>query len=258
MKKLYFRWFKLSLFLIGLSLLGACDDFISKSDSDIVEISYGSSFGECLGYCSSSIRLDEENLSLKKTGWDREGVLPDIDKSMQIEQDVWGTIIQHVDFERFLALDSIIGCPDCADGGAEWIEMKTASTKHKVVFEYGNEPEQLKKYVHYLRTYQFAIANNRSFKEDIVLDESYEVVVKLCSRGCYQYLLRAVNSNAETLLFPEWLGSEFRKDGTKISLNGVLTGDSTNINKPAPNDVPIFDFKAPNIRLFQVLKIDEE
>ena len=45
-----------------------------------------------------------------------------------------------------------IGCPDCADGGAEWIEIKLANgEKHKVTFEYMNAPSAFKNYISGLR-----------------------------------------------------------------------------------------------------------
>lgn len=37
-----------------------------------------------------------------------------------------------------MELDSIYGCPDCADGGAEWIEIQDDQQIKKVTFEYGD------------------------------------------------------------------------------------------------------------------------
>jgi hypothetical protein len=51
-----------------------------------------------------------------------------------------------------MQLDSIFGCPDCADGGAEWIEINTIDKKHKITFEFGKEPEELKSLLGYLKT----------------------------------------------------------------------------------------------------------
>lgn len=52
----------------------------------------------------------------------------------------------------FLALPTTIGCPDCADGGAEWLEIELKNgIKHKVTFEYNNEPSLLKDYILKLR-----------------------------------------------------------------------------------------------------------
>jgi hypothetical protein len=52
----------------------------------------------------------------------------------------------------FFDLPTTIGCPDCADGGAEWIEIELVDGgKHKVTFEYRHEPEKVKDYIIKLR-----------------------------------------------------------------------------------------------------------
>ena len=49
-------------------------------------------------------------------------------------------------------MDEIIGCPDCADGGAEWIEITSGETSHKVTFEYNKSPDVFKSYIEILRS----------------------------------------------------------------------------------------------------------
>ncbi|MBN1415243.1 MAG: hypothetical protein JW973_09100 [Bacteroidales bacterium] len=64
----------------------------------------------------------------------------------------WESFKTALDINSFFELPEIIGCPDCADGGAEWVEVELAgSRKHKVTFEYRNESEWLKDYVPGLR-----------------------------------------------------------------------------------------------------------
>jgi hypothetical protein len=41
-----------------------------------------------------------------------------------------------VDTAAFRELEGVHGCPDCADGGAEWIQVETADPM-RVTFEYG-------------------------------------------------------------------------------------------------------------------------
>ena len=45
----------------------------------------------------------------------------------------------------FNSLDSVYGCPDCADGGAEWLEIITPEWKHSVMVDYSgpNRPAVL-------------------------------------------------------------------------------------------------------------------
>jgi hypothetical protein len=59
-----------------------------------------------------------------------------------------------IDQIGFVNLPKTIGCPDCADGGAEWIEIISGSggKSQKVTFEYMNEPAKLKDLASGLRT----------------------------------------------------------------------------------------------------------
>ncbi len=41
-------------------------------------------------------------------------------------------------------MDNVIGCPDCADGGSEWLELGFEGDVKRVTFEYMNEPDELK------------------------------------------------------------------------------------------------------------------
>jgi hypothetical protein len=42
-----------------------------------------------------------------------------------------------VDAAALRRLEGVHGCPDCADGGAEWIEIGSAAGPIRVTFEYG-------------------------------------------------------------------------------------------------------------------------
>jgi len=60
--------------------------------------------------------------------------------------------INSINTTSFFKLPETIGCPDCADGGAEWLEIILLNgKKHKVTFEYRNEPTQLKNQIIKLR-----------------------------------------------------------------------------------------------------------
>lgn len=63
-------------------------------------------------------------------------------------------ITSQIDQESFKKLKSTYGCPDCADGGAEWVEIKVGMNTKRVTFEYGNPPEELKVLNEQLRAIQ--------------------------------------------------------------------------------------------------------
>lgn len=134
---------------------------INKTDQ-IDTIRYGTSFGECLGYCIRSITLTESELALTKSGWDMEGMLPVLNNSESFEPTEWNALIDEINYDAFSQLDSVIGCPDCADGGAEWIQINKGSLSYKVVFEYMNAPDQISALVDSMRTYM----NKVDFVED--------------------------------------------------------------------------------------------
>ncbi len=116
--------------------------------TEVKQIKYGTSFGECLGYCKSDILLQPWSVIYTNSGWS------DTLKTITCKDTLtnWSSFISGLDTRRFFALQAIIGCPDCADGGAEWIEVELVSgEKHRVTFEYMNAPEVLKDYVIKLR-----------------------------------------------------------------------------------------------------------
>lgn len=56
----------------------------------------------------------------------------------------WSDLVSAINIEAFFAWEEVIGCPDCADGGAEWIEITTSTGTHKVTYEYDIPPNAVK------------------------------------------------------------------------------------------------------------------
>ena len=81
-------------------------------------------------------------------------MLPDSTFQQSISAEEWDSLTGLIDLDEFMALDTVIGCPDCADGGAEWIEIVFEETRYKVTFEYFNAPEVMDQYIDSLRNYQ--------------------------------------------------------------------------------------------------------
>ena len=143
------RFFKLSVYIIVLALLSCENSEIElyQSNDEIIAVNYGTSFGERLGYCYHNIKITETEIEYNATGWLQNDKIPNITISQQIDEADWLRIINEINFIIFRNLDEVIGCPDCADGGAEWVEIITNNLSHKVTFEYQNEPDQLKELV---------------------------------------------------------------------------------------------------------------
>ncbi len=142
-------WIKTSLVLLLLVTL-SCD----REDSYVGEvnyIAYGTSFGECQGYCNQNMKVYPQVATLRRYGWSESGELPEIQCSLPLESYEFISIRDSVDVGNFFSMDETYGCPDCADGGAEWVEISFDTLKHRVTFEFMNEPEELTPIVTALR-----------------------------------------------------------------------------------------------------------
>jgi len=120
-------------------LLFSCDD--EKVDVELSFIRYGSSFGECLGYCITEIEVTSAAITKTKSGWNN-SVTPET-TMLEITEAQYFEIEYTIDEQKFLQLEPVIGCPDCADGGSEWIALEIDGRLKKVIFEYGANPEGL-------------------------------------------------------------------------------------------------------------------
>ncbi|MCX6227268.1 MAG: hypothetical protein NTV01_21405 [Bacteroidia bacterium] len=116
-----------------------------------VKIEYGTSFGECMGYCKRDISITSDKIVFTKSGWDNSVKTKHCDQD--IADDDFSDLTGKIDLQDFKDLDEVIGCPDCADGGAEWIRIVTPDSDKKVTFEYGNEPDEVKAFIEILRNY---------------------------------------------------------------------------------------------------------
>lgn len=118
--------------------------------SEVQKIEFGTSFGMCVGYCVQTLTVTEGKIY--KTLTPRANQNLD-EKTCQKDNSSFGSLWSKVDQYAFMNLEETIGCPDCADGGAEWVEITTAQGSKKVTYEFGNEPEEIKSLVSELRKY---------------------------------------------------------------------------------------------------------
>jgi hypothetical protein len=110
---------------------------------EIRQINYGTSFGECVGYCKRDLNMEKGTLTYKCSGW--ADTIKTITHTKSLPDSVWNSLRAALNINEFLKLQKVIGCPDCADGGAEWLEIElNTGTRHKVTFEYNREPQTLK------------------------------------------------------------------------------------------------------------------
>lgn len=145
-----------------LFLLSACRQPVFHEAFSALEFSVskenivfrvGTSFGECIGYCRTEMKVNGTTLQLKESGWNFSSMqVPDRFYTDSITVDEWNALVDAFDWRTFAALDSVIGCPDCADGGAEWLEVEYFGKVKKVTIEYGAELKGLESFLEQVRT----------------------------------------------------------------------------------------------------------
>jgi heat shock protein HslJ len=99
----------------------------------------GTSFGECLGYCREELEWRGTTVSLVRSGWNRDE-FPERSVTRPADENDWLRTVALDDIEALARLGAVIGCPDCADGGAEWIEIDGPEGRTRVTYEYGRPP----------------------------------------------------------------------------------------------------------------------
>lgn len=132
--------------LFSLYLLSGCRKTLND---DTLKISYGTYFGMCSGFCNQEIRITKDQIRFNKRKNGVEHTLINCNQNLSTAH--WAQLKGQINYRKFAALEEVMGCPDCADGGAEWIEIQSGERKHKITFEYGHAPEEVKAYIGKLR-----------------------------------------------------------------------------------------------------------
>lgn len=134
------------LLLLSILLIGCAE----KDDSNTTIISSGTSFGECISYCIREIEISEDGLVYSASGWDTLHY-PRLETSEEITSGEWVDLLALVNLSNMQSYEDVIGCPDCADGGAEWIKVESAEGSKKITFEYGDSLESIQPLIEQLR-----------------------------------------------------------------------------------------------------------
>ena len=111
----------------------------------------------CSGYCLSELNIIGSEAEYYLNSWiEDDSVYQTVEISDVIDSSIWENLNTFLDFELFMNLDSIIGCPDCADGGAEWFEIATNDSIKRVTIEYGDSLDGLNNYIDLLRSVRYS------------------------------------------------------------------------------------------------------
>ena len=135
---------KFFLFIVLLvSALFACNTTKPvASDNMIISITHGTNFGHCRGYCRKEVVFAENGITYYEASVDSTRN-PVKEEKFDNSAAKWKSISDKVDWETFKKLEESYGCPDCADGGSEYIEIKTTNGTKRVTIEFNKEASQL-------------------------------------------------------------------------------------------------------------------
>ncbi len=104
----------------------------------------------CRGYCYSEYQFQAMESQLIRRAWDTVQY-PQTLEALSPKPDEWTEMKSLISIEEFIELPETIGCPDCADGGAEWVQIIGPGYSKKVMFEYGSTPAGLEALLSKLR-----------------------------------------------------------------------------------------------------------
>lgn len=139
-------------FLLFTGLLTGCKT--SKTNSGqkevITSITYGTHFGHCRGICRKEIHFSDGKTWILKAGNDLK-TNPEEKQELPFNKKHWDQLIRSIDWNAFHELQEVIGCPDCADGGTEYITITTGTVNKTVKFEYGSQQKNMEPYLSQLR-----------------------------------------------------------------------------------------------------------
>jgi len=144
------RFFNTVIYLLISFFLLSCEKSNEPGSNDLYMIGYGTSFSNCTGYCKRDISFRQGELIFNRNGWN--DTIKKVTCLDHLDDITWENLKNEINTHDFFKLPETIGCPDCADGGAEWIEltMNNGNSK-KVVFEYDDEPMEVNGYIDLLR-----------------------------------------------------------------------------------------------------------
>jgi hypothetical protein len=141
---------------VALSLLGCGNGVEAQGVQQVVSTT---SFGMCVGYCSTRLEISEGAAVLTRTSRGGRGAqeLPDQRFTQTLTQEEWVEITRLAAAARFDGLAPVIGCPDCADGGAESLTIVKASGDKTISFEHGAAIEQAQPLLERVRAIRTAL-----------------------------------------------------------------------------------------------------
>jgi hypothetical protein len=117
--------------------LAACDGGTMASGG-VTKVVSTTSFGMCVGYCKTRLELMAGKAVLvREPGGRGEPTLPVERKEEALNASEWDEIARLAAAAKIESLPEVIGCPDCADGGAESLSIVGTGRNKTISFDHG-------------------------------------------------------------------------------------------------------------------------
>jgi hypothetical protein len=124
---------------------------VVSQDGNVISILHGTSYGHCVGYCVKEERYQELSIRATQFNRDSENNPPKVTEAV-LSDGEFAELVSLIDWNKWNQLETVIGCPDCADGGAEYIEITTSQGTRRVTFDAGSNPDGLQKLLDKMRS----------------------------------------------------------------------------------------------------------
>jgi hypothetical protein len=105
----------------------------------VTKVASTTSFGMCVGYCKTTLEISEKEAVLTREAWGRGAGanLPLQRLTAPMSAQEWQDIASAAEAAKIDALPERIGCPDCADGGAESLTIEGPGRAKTITFDHG-------------------------------------------------------------------------------------------------------------------------
>lgn len=134
---------QLFLFISLAFAISACNTAKQiEKESTILSVMHGTSFGHCRGYCTHEVVYTPLTATFVSKSVDEKSNPPKTEE-LKFSKEEWNKLFEVIDWDHFSKLDERYGCPDCADGGAEYIEIKSINGTKRVTIEFGKPNDAL-------------------------------------------------------------------------------------------------------------------
>ncbi|PZO50230.1 MAG: hypothetical protein DCF16_13350 [Alphaproteobacteria bacterium] len=130
---------KFSAFALTLALAACATP--AASPASVTRVVSTTSFGMCVGYCTTRLEITEGQAVLIREARGGRGAPspppPAQRFSTTLTAGEWAEIQRLAAQADLTAVPDVVGCPDCADGGAEGLTIETPTGAESVSLEFG-------------------------------------------------------------------------------------------------------------------------